>query len=398
MMPKPLIAEPNIGDIVSLQSHPFFSKTDNNSIYFSGDPETLSPLMVIVETLKETKSHFDENTGTELVKKDSYQCKCLWYSHKTAQFEDTWLSSRLLKTIVSAKEETTKLKFTYGDSVVFITSPIELGKKKVSLKQLGNTFDDKNKTVSGLTYFTSPVLQIIGFAKSESKEPFIDSRTGKIKRWIPSQLVKCKFHNLSSSKFSEILLPIEALSKIDQIQKEIIDHLNKTIKDECILLTKSTNDSFLNTFVKPLKIAFKGGNYYLEALDYLENRTLEIQIENNENQFEPIQEVIKHLPKFEEIGRKLQIIAVNKINLRKNTKGIYWRIKYKNVNDEITQRTIYNPTFFSIEELLDNGDKFQIDYVKAKCILRNHSERYFRVDRIMKVEFLQINPEENLKK
>lgn len=104
------------------------------------------------------------------------------------------------------------------------------------------------------------------------------------------------------------------------------------------------------------------------------------------------------MPVIEQKGASLVFKAINKTNLNKLNKGCYWRIKYKDFNDKITTRTIYKPFFFILGELDKEGNKISIDYLKANCILRNHEERYFRIDRIQKIEVLDLSFSGNEKK
>ena len=92
-------AFPPIGSIVVLHSHPY--KQDVQNVLISGDSQLLSPLMVVIETLEETKDQHDERTGLLQTKKGSAQCKCIWFSGKTHLFEEQWINSELLVIIDS---------------------------------------------------------------------------------------------------------------------------------------------------------------------------------------------------------------------------------------------------------------------------------------------------------
>jgi hypothetical protein len=397
-MPHTLLI-PTIGAIVALNTHPFFEQHNKDSILISGDTDALSPLMVVVETLKEGKEIFDENSGMQLLQPGTYQCKCIWYSQESSQFEEAWISSRLLKLIDAQLTITDLSSLPYGTSVVFKTAPIEVSKMKVSLKQTGTNSIEKNKAVTGLVSYTSPVMQVIGTAKSDSKEPFIDPKTGKLKREISKKLIKCKYYNAVSDKFSEVQIPIEALTIVHTIHKQYLDLLEKYILKGCHLKTKSPNELFNQTIIKPTRIIYKLGNYYLEAKDYLENKTIEILIKESEEQFTLIDQEFEHLPRFEPNGNQLTIISINKDTLPDVPADNFWRIKYKDTSDNFTTRTIYNPEFFKMftSDVDEDGEPITIDYIRATCLLRNHADRYFRIDRIQKLEVLDLIVSETIK-
>lgn len=42
------------------------------------------------------------------------------------------------------------------------------------------------------------------------------------------------------------------------------------------------------------------------------------------------------------------------------------------------------------------GKSKKIGYIQAKCILRNYVERYFRIDRIQKLQVLDLTPSSNI--
>ncbi len=387
--PKYLNSSFNIGSIVALNTHPFFVKNNKDEFLISGDGLTISPLMVVVEILGENKSLFDENSGQELIKKETVQCKCLWFSSKTFQFEDTWLSSRLLRNIEFSSQSQDFAVPSYGSSVIFKTASIEIGKKKASLNQLGSSNNDKSRTITALLSFTSPAMQVIGSAKSESKEPIIDAKTGEVRRIISKQLVKCKYYNAHSEKFSEVLIPIEAITILSAIDNNILKSLTAFIQNGELLKTKSDSPVFKETIVKPITINYNLGNYYLEVKDYLENTTREVFIENSSDQFRTLENELEHLPRFKNIAKKLSILSV-KDNFRKLSFKHFWRIKYRDNYDNVTTRTLYDMEVNFLDDSDESGNPIKVEYIKAKCILRNYEERFFRVDRIQLLEVLPL--------
>ena len=87
---------------------------------------------------------------------------------------------------------------------------------------------------------------------------------------------------------------------------------------------------------------------------------------------------------------------ITKSSLKELSPDKFWRIKYKDYNDVITTRTIYNPKFCMVDEPDYLGKSKKIGYIQAKCILRNYVERYFRIDRIQKLQVLDLTPSSNI--
>lgn len=370
-----------IGTIVSPQSHPFFKDTDKERTFISGDVLSLPPLMVVTETLPEGKD---------------WRCKCTWYSHASGQFVSTELSSILLKKISEPSKDTTPESFSPARRVILKTNYIELGKKKLSLKLSDGPTEKANKIVTALLTFTSPVMHVIGPIKSVTKETVAGKKSTFLKRITSKQLIKCKYFNPIGEKFSEVLLPYEALEAIVEISDDRIEEVNKLIRDKCLLRIASPGQIFRQTIIKPIRIIYKSGNYFIEGDDFLENTTVEILLEEDPDQFTIIPEISQQLPDFGMDGSKVMLSFVDKANLLELPQGSFWRIKYKSLNDTVTTRTIYRPLFCDYLEM-DAKKPKTIDYVEANCILRNCEKRLFRIDRILRVEVVDLLYSENFK-
>jgi hypothetical protein len=160
----------------------------------------------------------------------------MWYSNKSHQYEDSLLSSRLLKVIAPCVGGDTiknegHLK-SYESFVRFKTAQFESGKKKSALKQTEYLATKNKKTITANLSFVSPVMQVVGTVKSEIKEPLVDLKIGERRRFISKLLIKCKYFNSLSDKFSEALIPIEALEFIQEINSGKLDFIKKTIEDK----------------------------------------------------------------------------------------------------------------------------------------------------------------------
>ena len=123
-----------LGDIVALSSHPFTSS--KHDILIGGEPQLISPLMIIVEILGDVQNLYDENVGNQIQGKGGVtaQCKCMWYSSKSFQFEEALISSKLLKKIQEdndfvLKEKDVNGKYQHlqiGTSVTIGTAQLEI--------------------------------------------------------------------------------------------------------------------------------------------------------------------------------------------------------------------------------------------------------------------------------
>lgn len=373
-----------LGDIVALSSHPFLPS--QHDILIGGEPQLISPLMIIIEIIRDSQSLCDENIDNQIQVKwgAPAQCKCMWYSSKSFQFEEAWLASKLLKKIKDGafpfKENSGSCKYSHlqiGESVTLSTAKLELKKLKISYKHEGG----KEKTsLNPLLSFVSPIMQIIGTAKHESKETSFDSKKGSKKKEVSELLIKCKWFNPSSEKMSEKLIPIEALTLIPQADEENLIKISAFIESKKFIKIKYGN---LETIIKPQSIKCTHGLYYLLGYDYLLNTTKEFKI--NDKLELPESEITLYsikVPDFNTDNLKIDKFDVqlkNVINKARQEKK-FIRIKYADRNGNVTFRTIMN---FKIESV-DNDT-----YLVGKCLLRN-SERYFLFERIQFLEVLNL--------
>lgn len=374
-----------LGNTVALNSHPFLSS--QHDILIGGEPQLISPLMVIVEIIGDSQNLYDENIGNQIQAKGgaTAQCKCMWYSSKSFQFEEAWLSSKLLKkidneskSISNEKDEQGKSKdLQIGASVTLCTAKLELQKLKSSYKNEGGK---ERSSINPLLSFVSPIMQIIGTAKNESKEPLYDSKTGNKKREISALLIKCKWFNPSSEKMSEKLIPIEALSLIPQVDEEKLKEIDTLIHSrKCVKI----NYEGSKTIIKLQSIKCTHGIYYLSGYDYLLNSVREFKI--NEKLNIPKDETKLYsvkVPDFKNDDLKVDKYDVQLqkvIKVAKKDKK-YIRIKYGDRNGNVTFRTIKD---FKIESI-DNAT-----YLIGTCLLRNDT-RNFHFDRIQFLEVLNL--------
>lgn len=372
-----------LGDIAALSSHPFTSS--QHDILIGGEPQLISPLMIIVEILGDVQNLYDENVGNQIQGKGgtNAQCKCMWYSSKSFQFEEALISSKLLKKIEDIndfmlKEKDVNGKYKYlqiGTSVTLYTAQLELKKFKSSYKNEGGK---ERSSINPLLSFVSPIMQIIGTSKNESKEPLFDAKTGNKKREISELLVKCKWFNPSSEKMSEKLIPIEALSIIPEVDEEKLNKIAYFIEKGEHIIIKSNNRE---TIIKPDNIKCTHGFYKLCGFDYLANKVEEFSIDEGlEIPGKNVDSFKIKIPNFknEEYRNKTYPEQLKMAIGDAEKNNSYVRIKYGDRNGNVTLRTIRG---FSINK--------EGTYLIGHCILRN-AERNFHFERIQFLEVLNL--------
>jgi hypothetical protein len=378
-----------LGDIVALSSHPFTSS--HHDIFIGGEPQLISPLMVIVEIFGDIQDLYDENVGNQIQGKGGItaQCKCMWYSSKSFQFEEALISSKLLKKIQDNDVSILKDKVDNGKlkhSQIIIGTLVTLRTAQLELKKL-KSFDKKEggkewSSIIPLLSFVSPIMQIIGTAKNESKEPLFDAKTGNKKREISELLVKCKWFNPSSEKMSEKLIPIEALSIIPKVDEEKLSEIDSFIKNgEHIIIKFNGRETIIN----PQNIRCTHGFYTLSGYDYLSNKVEEFPIDDKLNMLKKCENrfLIK-VPNFQndELKKEKYSIQLEKVIGEAKNNNSYVRIKYGDRNGNVTLRTIKK---FRIESNAEGT------YLIGHCILRN-AERNFHFERIQFLEVLNLKP------
>ncbi|PQJ10680.1 hypothetical protein CJD36_011960 [Flavipsychrobacter stenotrophus] len=384
----------NIGDIVALGSHPFIASDSHTSIVLSGEPLHISPLMVIGEITRDTKNHFDEMTGMSQTTKSSSQCKCIWFSTKTQQFEETWISSKLLKVIEAAATEHLSFdelrKMGVGTKVHFITSKMEEGKRKSSLEEKNDYNQGPKKKINALLTFASPILEITGILKSETKEPVFDGKTGNRKREISKLLVKCKFFNQLSDKFSEIVLPVESIKYVEDVLKE--DLLYFSMPRQIVYRSKSPRENQDNTLVETGKIYYCSGSYLVDCIDVINGISFDENINDLKGNFHIYRANTEIFSRYDERvdGNGNPILAYGNIpniavTITDNSKDVYYKIKYiGRYNGKTTVRYLSNCLILDSSEIIpETEDTYQ--YLKGWCHSKKDT-RYFRLDRVIEIQ------------
>ncbi len=363
---------PTIGDIVALNSHPYHStQTD---ILIGGEPQLIPPLMIVVEIVGDANHSYDENIGMQIQEKGkSCQCKCIWYSTKSHQFEEAWLSSKVLKSIkIQETKDSIVKSIEYGSLVTLKSAQLELSKQKSSFSIESQR---EKPTINPFLSFVSPVMQVIGTKKNDSKEPKFDSKTGNA-RSISELLVKCKWFNSSSDKMSEKLIPIEALVIIPPVDEDVLNQIQGLIASKSYLKVKIGSKEIVFT---PQRIKYTHGFYSVFGYDHLQNRVIEIELGDLQMPFEKYELIQELYPNFkldEHPDSQIEAGIKKAIEQKK-----YIRIKYKDRVGNVTKRTVAPNDTHIILEPFTNDSIYLIGY----CLLRN-AERYFKIDRISSLE------------
>jgi hypothetical protein len=372
-----------VGDIVCLSSHPYTSKDINITI--GGESQLLSPLMVVTESLKETKNQFDEESGLPIAEKNSFQCKCIWFSTKSFQFEEANISSRLLRLISKSEANTDDAPISIGSQVALKTLSLELGKKKSSIKiegHLGNS-SGHNTTITPLLTFVSPVLHVLTIVKNNPKTPEYDAKTGEKKRFISKTLAKCKWFNPDSNKLSERLIPIEALTVIPPCDNNVLEAILDKIKNKASIKLNTTDGV---TIISPLEINYRSGYYFIRGYDFVLNQIQEFPVSNQDLSQTLESPFVTQAPNFAYNSEDITAVQQQYLSVIETAKAakLYVQIKYKNQNDKISVRTISN------YELITGGKENKEYYLRGYCNSKK-AERTFKLERIQKIGVLPIS-------
>ncbi|RAJ80267.1 hypothetical protein CLV59_105375 [Chitinophaga dinghuensis] len=371
-----------IGSIVGLKSHPLRLDFSQENLVIGGDAQSIPPLMVVVETLLE----FEVLENSSEVK----QCRCSWYSHKTHTFESEWFLVHLLFELPSKEKEVNDPEISpeIGTMVRFKTTGIELGKKKSSIDFSGSS-NSSNRSISSLLYFVAPVLQVIAIIESNNKQLTNEKPRKKWREESKIQL-KCKYFDINSNKFCEIILPLESIEIIQSVDESKIDCINGAILgNKCLRLTSMTPD-VPEVLIKPNIINYRSGLYYIEGFNFLTGKSAEYLLNGNNDTFKEQEFSLAKLPKFIPLSNGLfNVIKISKQSILELNPNFYWRIKYQDNNGSITDWTIHSPEVIEvIEEKINSDNSIPQIYVKAFCMLRN-AHRHFKVDGIK--EIVQLN-------
>jgi len=366
-----------LGDIVSVKTHPYFQK--GSAVIISGEPLQLPPLMIITEIFQKRASLDIDWTNPDIER----SCKCLWYSSKFNKFQSDWMSSQLLKVIIPRPEE--MLPITNNMLVALRSIDIELGKKKSTLTLDEGENRSGYTSITSLLSYLSPIMQVTKIKIYEAKkhEPIGDSK-GLKERIIPTHEAKCIWFNSGSEKFSEVVLPIEALLVIVEIPEEVLHSIQTAILGGHYYKIDTHNQ-----LIRPQSVTSRSGRYILRAFDFVYNSIVEIPI-HEKTELIITEPFLNQAPTFDSDAVIMHEKVQNEIlSLIKNAKQnqSFLRLQYKNRNDKVTIRTIQD---YQLQEIEENVKK--VTFLTGYCFLRRE-QRTFRLERIQKVQELNLSYE-----
>lgn len=397
-----------IGTIVTLKSNHLKSIDQFPELLLAGEPTFVTPLMIVTEVLVVKTDKIDEETGKLKNLKGNFQYKCIWFSNKSFKIEENWFYEKELLSIAPKSEVDEKLQF--GDNIVLKTNSLELQKKKTYIE------NDKNKVntkISHLLNFCSPVFIFLSYASVEKKEPFIDSHTGRLKRIYSSKLAKVKSFNVKEDKYSEFLIPVEAIQKIGEINDDILKQYIDAKSSKKLLVHHNISESESITKIFSVNSISSVSNIYIaeiknvfsEEIERIEitNERIKSTIDLKNNEIYPAFSQNKGVFSVKSIEDFLKSTIVDnqyRVNSDINEEYInelhtqkLLKIVYKNKREKITTRFCIPIHVFSIVVMkYSPKDKKEIPvneyYMQSFCLLRS-DYRNFKIERIMFLEVVE---------
>lgn len=223
----------NIGDIVTLKSHPLL-----NDKYIKGDGKLVPPYMVITEILNENKKKrtHSEELGKQIA--DLVKYTCVFFDDNRTEFKEVYLyKSELYKHNFQKEknDENDINNYDYGKTVSFITNEIETNKQRESKKTTTTilkkeegkkeTRQSEIKTIQNIVNFSSPDFVLCGIKKNENKSDFHSN--GSARKVVSEILYKVKWFNSNQMKFSEKYLPAECFTDIQPFETKVPHNTKK---------------------------------------------------------------------------------------------------------------------------------------------------------------------------
>ena len=383
----------NIGDLVSLKSHPF--NIFNESL-IGAFVDNTPPIMVISEVLKsnsyDTESE-EVDIETKKAKKLPNQYLCYFYSSKTSTFEKHWFKENEIERINSDTDETNKeeIKKTedkvsllnkYKDNLIVLKSAdLELGKKKTTWSRTKE--EDINKTQAFLE-FIPPVMTVLDVVENKNfNKDRVNPKNGEIKRESCKFLLKCKWFNPIKQTFSEEIIPYKILQLVE-FNSNKIESIENGINTKNVfqLIEKDLNISLENS-------RYSFNKYIIELKEVvIQNHLIKIFYKNliNNKIESKIIENLEIIDSEKEFKQFVDSEFPNYSNSEYNNplklewqKDKFYKIDYLDKKGKFTTRIITN---CKVEEFETEDDEKDVKFVIANCLLRDGKIRHFRVSNI----------------
>lgn len=377
-----------IGAIVALKTTCHLPSSIERIVHIKGDPNSISPLMIITEYKKEVKDAYNEETGEVLVQKNEINAKVVWYSDKTGTFEETWIYSRYLIVIQSA-DQIVKPGFEIGKGVIFRTSEIESKKIKVSIYS-----DQINSraTTNPLLSFVAPPAIVISSKTATSGFTKHNQKNGEVNFETARTTIKIKYYNSVSGKFSEVVLPEVCFKLLGEYSTEVLEKIIKISSDSHSYFQSLPAIKLGNQ----LTLLYNSGEYSIRYFDILQNTFVEKSVPEKINTIS--KHILLSLPDFN-LSDSQERLSINDVNrqtltdlMAKYPQNPYAKITYLKKNNEFSTRCIKIKKIVlsdtnSIEN--QNNDVSSTSYMHAHCYLRD-ADRFFKITNIQKFELLNI--------
>lgn len=218
-----------LGQLVAVKSFPEYVFSPTQHLQFKAYMQNV-PVMIIYEIayVPKLEKKFDPETGKQNVSNIKYHC--YWFSRKDYLFHSAWFyqeelqempeNLKVISTVKELKIENFS-EFPIGEEVEYKTSKIEERKYQerneynISVVKKDNNEDffrlDHTKRFLRLIDFVPPKMSVKSIIMEKTPKSY-DSKTGDCTNEKSSILVKCVWFNNNSNKYSEELIPIEALT------------------------------------------------------------------------------------------------------------------------------------------------------------------------------------------
>jgi hypothetical protein len=378
-----------IGKIVSLKTH--YTRGDSSlleKIYIAGDDNSIPPFMMVSEYLKEPKDKFDSDTGEKILGNETYNYKVQWFNSKKYEISETWINSDFLDEVpINISENVKDLSCKKGDRVILKTNALELQKKRTSIK-----LDEikSNIKASSVVNFCAPEMIVLSKVAFTPKKPIKDNITGEDIRFYPDRLLKCKYYNPLSDKYSEVLLPEECFEKTDtEIENlnEILDansvilHQNKLLQVNNISYLHGVHMDYCKNFVTGNDESFRFNKDEIIILKRGDLLGRKLAPNWYGDKFYSIKNFIqKKSVKEEKFSDHLRVLKKDEeLQFRPFFKDNFFYIHYRNLKGRFTER------FIKVSKVHEFALKKDVEdikglMVKADCYLRGEERTFTFTD------------------
>ena len=360
-----------IGTIVANLAHPY--SADNTSVLITTYAHFTPPLMIVIEK-NYGAIKYNQITGD---KEDNDSYRCLYYLSINGSFESQWFKRRELKKISggsldllnSAKDKgiDTLKKELLGNMAILTNVDLELDKKKIWSDNEGGILKEK---VNNLLDYLPPLASIIDVKLNDDHQKY-NEKNGKIIHRKSKVLVKLRWLNNITSKYSEDYIPLAALKIIDK-QLELHNYtkgLTYLYSDPIIL-----EESGITVSKAPLVLESIIWKHYFYVYRFQNLFTNQLQDVHYDEALDKVD--LRHIINNSSFLND----SVNKFTKTsdENFKDRWFEIQYSDRNDRFTQR------FIRIIEIFKDGKEEgnERSFIKANCLLRNGKIRHFRIERI----------------